>query len=287
MKVTNRGNLPAHLASVIEGAWRNDAYDGPRGDRIITVTQLIAPAQKFQLERQHEADLEIDVLDMIPMLRGSALHHLLDRAGQNVPTLIPERRLSVMHDGWTISGKSDVFLTNDFKIIDYKDSSVWSYIYTKPEWEYQLNVYAWLATRNGMTVKGLEVDLFCGDWRRSEARKNPDYPERAVAIPIKLWTTEEQTAYVDQRLKLHRSTLPPCSPEERWAKADSWALKKDGNKKARALYGTELDAKRELRPGEIIEYRPGESTRCASYCMARPFCAQAAKDPTLNQPEDL
>jgi hypothetical protein len=280
VRVTNRANLPAHLASVIEGAWRNDLYDGPKGPTTRTVTQLIGPAQKFQLERDHETDLELDVLDMVPALEGSAIHHLLDRAGQSAPELIPERRLQVMHDGWTISGKADVFVTQDQILVDYKRGSVWSYIYTKPEWEAQLNVYAWLSARNGFPVRSLEIDLFCGDWRRSEARKMEDYPTRVVAIPTRLWTLDEQTAYVDKRLALHRSTLPPCSPEERWAKPDSWAIKKDGNKKARAVYKKEAEAARDLRPGELIEYRPGESTRCASWCLAAPFCNQWAKDPT-------
>lgn len=286
MRVTNRANLPPHLAAVIEAAFRNDAYDGPRSGRAISVTQLVGPAQKLQLEREHEADLEIDLLDTIPALEGSAIHHLLDRAGQKAPTLIPERRLTVQHDGWIISGKADVFVTADERIVDYKRGSVWSYIYTKPEWEAQLNIYAWLSRRNGFPVKALEIALFCGDWRRSEARRMEDYPTRVVAMPIRLWTPDEQTAYVDRRLALHARTLPPCSPEERWAKPDSWAVRKEGNKKARAVYGNEADAAKDLRAGEVVEYRPGESVRCAGYCLARPFCKQAASDPTLMPKEE-
>lgn len=291
MKVTNRSGLPPHVAKVLEAAFRNNAYDGPRGNRIITVTQLVGPPQKLQLERANEADLEVDVLDTVPALEGSAIHHLLELAGKDAPELIPEQRLQVQHAGWTISGKADLYLTSDRVITDWKRGSVWSFIYSKPDWEAQLNVYAWLFHRNGFPVSGLQIILFPGDWRRSEARQMEDYPKRVQAMPVLLWGDEKTTAYVDERLRLHASDLPPCSAEERWQKPDTYACKKDGNKKARRVWKTKTEAEADVKGGEIIEFRRGQSVRCLDYCLVggkTAFCRQWLSDPTnpANQPKE-
>ena len=280
MRFTNRSNLPSHLADVLKAAYLNDAYDGPKGDRAISVTQLIAPAQKLKLERENADKLEMDVMDTVPALMGQALHHVLERAGENTPALVPEKRLSTSYDGWLISGKTDLYETKDAELTDYKTSSVWAFVFGKIEWEQQLNVYRWLMDRNGISVRSLSVTLFCTDWRRGEAKRSEDYPARVVRMPIKLWTLDEAGAFVDARLAFHRAAsdgnVPECSPEERWAKPTKYAVMKPGRKTALAVYDTPVDA----TPGTTIEVRPGESVRCNGYCLGAPYCRQWAKDPT-------
>ncbi len=292
MIFTNRTALPEHINHVLKAAFLNDAYDAPKGEKVISVTTLIGPAQKRILERRHKDDLQMDVLDTIPALLGQALHHILERAGQDAPTAIPEERLQTMHDGWTISGKSDLYETKDHILIDYKNSSVWSYIFGKKEWDQQLQVLRWIRVRNGQPVKGLAIVLFCGDWRRSEALRSPDYPPRVVNIPVPMWTMDEATAFVDARLKLHRDAQEgknvPCTEEERWQKPTSWAVIKDGNKRAASVHNREADAVAALKGGHHIEKRPGESVRCNGYCLAAPMCAQWRVDPSnpVNAKED-
>jgi hypothetical protein len=280
MRFRNDSNLVPHLADVLKNAYLNDAYDAPKGEKVISVTQLIGPAQKLVLERKHAADLEMDVLDTIPALLGQALHHILERAGPAAPSHVQERRLEAQHDGWTISGKADLYETREGVIVDYKNSSVWTYVFGKIEWENQLNVYRWLSERNGFPVKGLAIALFCGDWRRGEAKRSPDYPARVVNIPVKMWTMDEATAYVDSRLKLHRDAREgkdvPCSPEETWTKPTKYAVMKPGRKTAVSVGEAPVSAP----PGHYIEKRPGESVRCNGYCSASPFCTQWANDPT-------
>ena len=286
MNFSNKSGLPPYIADVLKTAYLTDGYDAPKGEKVISVTTLIGPAQKRVLERQYSADLSVDVLDTIPALLGQALHHILERAGNVAPTAIPEERLATLHDGWTISGKSDLYETKDHILIDYKNSSVWTYIFGKKEWEQQLNVLAWIRKRNGQPVKGLAIVLFCGDWRRNEAKKNPDYPARVVNIPIPLWTMDEATSYVDARLRLHRQASDgetvSCSDEERWAKPDSWAVVKDGNKRAASVHSSEAEAASALRGGYHIEKRQGESVRCNGYCLAGTagVCPQWNADPT-------
>lgn len=286
MKFSNKSDLPQHIAGVLERAYLNDSYDRPQGEKTISVTTLIGPAQKRVLERRHEADLQMDVLDTIPALLGQGLHHILERGASGALTAVPEERLATNHDGWTISGKSDLYETKDHILIDYKNSSVWTYIFGKKEWEQQLNVLAWIRRRNQQPVKGLAIVLFCGDWRRNEAKKNPDYPARVVNIPIPMWEMDTVTAYVHQRLELHRAAQEgkdvPCSEEERWQKPTTWAVMKPGAKRAVSVHGEKVEAP----AGHIVVERPGESVRCNGYCQAAPFCSQWAKDPSRAKEEE-
>ena len=283
MKLRNDSNLAPHLYDVLKAAYLNDLYDAPKGEKRISVTALIGPAQKLVLERAHAAELEMDILDTIPALLGQALHHILERAGPAAPTHVPERRLEAIHDGWTISGKADLYETQDHTIVDYKNSSVWTYVFGKKEWDQQLNVYRWLSERNGHPVKALAVALFCGDWRRGEAKRSPDYPARVVNIPVPMWTMDEATAFVDKRLKLHRDAQDgknvPCSPEETWQKETKYAVMKPGRKTALSVHDSMDEATKASNGSTYIQTRPGESVRCNGYCSAAPWCLQFKADP--------
>jgi hypothetical protein len=75
-----------------------------------------------------------------------------------------------------------------------------------------------------------------------------------------------------------KKSIPECSSDERWAKPDTWAVVKRGQK--RAINGgvqlSEEGAQKvaEKNPGTFVQYRKGESTRCASYCSVSNFCSQ-------------
>jgi hypothetical protein len=281
MRYSNRANLPPHLFNVLkaahEKAQENYGKDRPAGSKIVSVTELIGPAQKRRIEQAHRLELETDVLDTVPALRGTSLHHILELAGSAAPEAIPEERLQTTYDTWTITGKSDLYTTGDGRLIDFKDSSVWAYLLGKREWDAQLNVLRWIRVRNGGHVASLEVDLFVGDWRKGESKKNEDYPERVVVVPIVMWEMDETEKYVKERLAMHAAVLPPeCSAEERWEKPTKWAAMKLGAAKATKLFDEPTEAARfaSTLPKGIVEKRPGQSTRCADYCQALPWCAQ-------------
>jgi hypothetical protein len=67
-----------------------------------------------------------------------------------------------------------------------------------------------------------------------------------------------------------------------WEKPTVWAVKKEGNIKAKALYETEalaqeavkLFAEKDPKSNFIIEVRPGERTRCANFCSVSQYCQQ-------------
>jgi hypothetical protein len=119
-------------------------------------------------------------------------------------------------------------------IRDYKTTSVWAVMNEKIEWEQQLNIYAWLVdtVKEDFFVKDLGIVAIIRDWSRREANRNSDYPQAPVKeIPIKLWTYEEQEAFIKDRITHHSACefametdgdLPPCTPEEMWEKPTTY-----------------------------------------------------------------
>jgi hypothetical protein len=178
-------------------------------------------------------------------------------------------------------------------IRDYKTTSAWAMMNEKIEWEQQLNIYAWLIERaKKQTVSSVGIVGLIRDWNRREAATKENYPEAPVKeIPIKLWSFEEREQFISKRVALHSACefametdgeLPDCTPTEMWEKPTVWAVKKEGNIKAKALYETEalaeeavkLFAEKDPKSTFIIEVRQGERTRCANFCPVSQYCQQ-------------
>lgn len=280
-------------------AWSKlDTYTGPRagpGDRLISVTSLIAPPRQVRLLALHR--------DEIPppepgtdtwLLLGTAVHAALEAAAAKAdpPPLLVEHRetVSVAVDGveWRLSGQCDV-LEADGTLWDYKVTSAYSVQSGgKDEWTAQLNTLRWLLERSGAvpkgTIRALGIWAILRDWSASQARRDERYPQsQEVGIPIPLWSEEDARSYVVGRLRLHeaaRKALPECTAEERWAKGEGWAvLPTKTSPRAAALLDTREDAERyiaEVRDGKgVIEYRAGTSVRCEKYCSAMSVCSFA------------
>ena len=277
MKVTNKHNLPQPIVRAVELSIRKPPKPG---ERIITVTGLIKPPRIVMLERLHWDELEIDVMDSIWSLTGTALHKFLDDQDETAP--VQEERFRTTRDGWVISGQIDR-LSEAGVLQDYKTTSVWSAIYGKPEWEDQLNLYAWLLRVHKYEVVGAEIIAFLRDWNRNGALKH-DYPQNpCVTIPVILWpevVVEHFVAIRLGRLDAAMVSLPDCTAEERWAKPDTWAVVKAGNKRADRVLNSEREAMDFVfgKPGKYeIQHRRGDSTRCRSYCSVSSVCSQWAK----------
>ena len=296
--ITNNYNLPEAFVSFAT----NDKYT--KGDSDISVTQLIDSPRVLLLREKHKNDITTDVMDMVWALFGTAVHSVLEaETGKNI---VKEERFYSHVMGWTLSGAIDQYEVQDdgAVITDYKVTSVWSVIFDKQEWVNQLNVYAFLLekelsmkSKNYIPVKAIKICAILRDWSRREARLKPDYPQNPVAyITIPLWTMEERLAYVKERMDIHQNArqmfdvadeFVECSDKERWAKPDTWAVKKKGNKRALRVFDNQEDAKEfvldhsnQLDVGIIkqnheIEHRKGENTRCKNnYCSVSDFCNQ-------------
>lgn len=280
MRVTNKLNLPdAFLQAVL-----NDTYSPGSSD--ITTTQLISSPRMVQLKKRHDDKIVVDVADRIWLLFGSANHEILDRSETRALT---EQRVYINVAGWKIGCQFDRLLLAQGLLQDYKVTSVWSVMNGhKPEWEQQLNVMAHALRLNWYDIAKLQIVAILRDYRRGEALQNKDYPPHQVhVIDIPLWTPEQAQAYIEERIRLHQEAakladdkLPDCSPEERWLRGEKWAVKKEGAKRATRTFPTEAEAASDCADrgaGYVVEYRQGESLRCAEFCECSGFCSQWKK----------
>jgi len=259
-----------------------------KGKAHLSATQLLDSPKIVALRRKFEDEIEQDASDMVFSLFGSALHNILEH-GKDHNHLV-EERLHTELDGWHISGAIDLQIKNPdgVSIRDYKTTSAWAVMKQKYEWELQLNIYAWLVERvKKVKVTDLGIVSVIRDWSRRDAGIKEGYPESPIKeLSVPLWDYEAREAYISKRIAMHSAcdfeletsgSLPDCTPEDMWEKPAVWAIKKTGNIRAKSLYSSKEHAEealKELSKEYEIEYRPGERTRCMSYCPVSNWCQQ-------------
>ena len=277
MNYTNNANLPAPLVAAITYS----DYDGEKFD--ITASSLPVPPRIRQLQSRHSEELTEDVSDRIWALIGQVGHAILERAPAD--NVFREERLVSEIGGWKVGGKVDLLRTSGdtYAIDDYKLTSIWATKDEKPEWTFQLNVYAWLARAHGFNITQLRIVNILRDWSKLRAAREPEYPQVGVVIrEVPLWPPELCERNIKAAVTLHQiatdlpdDQLPMCTAAERWQKPKVWAVRKKGNKRALKLFSTREEAEA-ATPGVAnyaIEHRPGEDTRCLHYCNVRQFCS--------------
>ena len=282
MKITNKLNLP----KPIENVARNPSYS--KGKAHISATSLLNSPKIVTLLKKYDDEIEQDVSQMIWSIWGSATHNVLEK-GADENNLV-EQRFFAEIDGWHLSGAVDlqVIEPDGIHIQDYKTTSVWAVMNDKPEWEQQLNIYAWLVFKNKQVpIKSLKIIAILKDWSGREAERKPDYPQNNVAmVEVPLWTFEQQETFIKDRVAKHSeaefaletgSDLPDCTPQEMWEKPPVWAVIKVGGARAKSLHDTADLAEAALQEagkGFEIQERKGERTRCKSYCLVNKWCKQ-------------
>ena len=225
---------------------------------------------------------------MVWSIIGTAIHGVLEHGRDE--NHIVEQRLHADVDGWHISGAVDLQIINDGKvdIRDYKTTSVWSVMNHKIEWEWQLNIYAWLVEHaTEKPVNSLGIVAILRDWKSREVGTKEGYPESPITeVEIPLWDYAEREAFIKERIKLHSAAefametdgeLGDCTPQEMWEKPTKWAVMKIGGVRAKGVYDTEDQAGaalEELGNGHEIQVRPGERTRCSGFCPVSKWCKQ-------------
>lgn len=289
MKYTNHLNLPEAICDSV----KNDGYSSGGAD--ISVTGLLKPPKISILEKEHDDDITEDVSDRIFSLLGQSIHTILERANR---VAVAERRLSIDCEGWVVSGGMDVYQDNG-TLIDYKVTSVWKVIKGDlEEWEQQLNLYSVILRHHGHKVEKLQVVCILRDWSKREAERSPDYPQaQIVNIDIPVWGEEKARSFMRERVILHKmarlqplSALPDCTPKDRWASSDVWAVMKIGRKSAMpgGLHTIEAEAIKHAATDKAlyVQHRKGQSVRCKSYCRVAKFCTQWQTEQTDISLED-
>lgn len=291
MKITNKFNLPQTLVNVVE----RPTYT--KGKAHLSVTELIGSPRITQLRAKYDEQIETDVSDMIWSVFGSAIHHILEQ-GKDANHIV-EQRINGELDGWRVSGAIDLQIVRDdgIEINDYKTVGAWGVMNEKIEWEQQLNCYAWLVEKvKEIPVTKLGIVAIVRDWSRRDAETRSGYPKAPVVVlDIPLWSMEGREEYIRNRIHAHsealfaaetNEALPPCTPAECWEKPAVYAIKKEGATRAKSLHQTEYEATIALEKagnGYVMEFRPGERTRCANFCPVSQWCDQYKEYLNANQ----
>jgi hypothetical protein len=282
MKITNKFNLPDAIMRLAQ----KPSYS--KGAAHLSVTEMMNSPQISIMRRKYDDQIEVDVSTLVFSMYGTAFHNMLEK--HPGPNDIVEERLYAEFDGWHISGAIDVQTVTEagIEITDWKTVGVWAVQNPKPEWEQQLNVYAWLVEYLKATpVTKLSIVAILKDFKQQEADTRANYPASSIiTIDIPLWSMERREEYIRERIHAHSearfaeetgSVLPPCTSEEMWEKETVYALKKDKAVRAKSLHASMEEAEAALEEagkGFYIETRPGERTRCKSYCQVSKFCKQ-------------
>lgn len=280
-RFTNKQNLPRPVFLALS----EENYNP--GNSWRTVTELIDPPRLVHLKRKYRDRLTEDVADRVYTFQGEVVHSIIERATKTLAHegWESERRVFKEIRGRLISGQFDLYHEPSGELIDVKYSNAYKAKKNEcpKEWEEQLNCLAALIRSEGKVVNKAGICFFIRDFHKSDAMKDPDYPQySALYLPAKLWGKDEADFFLDDRVRLHLLTEERevfCSPEERWAKPDTWAIKKRGTTRAIAggIYADEMAARRALNAlgvNYMIEERPGSYTRCEGYCLVRDFCTQ-------------
>lgn len=284
MVYTNNLNLPDTLYKALS----NDPY---KKEGNFSATELSQPRQIWALRRRYKDQIEVDVSDLLYPLLGNNVHYIFERSGVK-DALIEERFISEKLGLWTISGAPDLY--KDKILWDYKVTTMW--VLTsgiKPEWESQLNIYAWLLRQQGFAVDAMKVCCIFRDWSKIQAIKNPNYASKkqVAVLPVgNMWPDEQVEKFCLDKIAgllatydLPDSHLPECTPDEIWRRPTKYAVMKKGNKRATKLFDVKeiaMDCAIEKGKDYRVEKRPGENTRCEFYCeLGRPsgICKQYTK----------
>jgi len=298
MIFTNKHNLPKPLFNALTA----DDYDRV-GD--ISVTELIKSPRQRLLAKRHWDDVVVDASSRLWMLMGKMVHKIIEEGSKGLVGVAEKRRLLKipLQGGRAIelSLKPDWIypVRNKIVLSDWKCSAVYGFIlakdngYVRKEWEQQLNAYRWAYHKLGVKIHKLELGGMVRDWKKRAFLRafnggDNDYPSAPVQpYAVKVWHIKRAEKYVLERIKTHLSAeslpdneLPLCTAEERWERAEKWAIMMSGKKRATKLFDTEEEANVFLDDtwedeGARVEHRPGECMRCdPDICYGAPWCSQ-------------
>ena len=280
MNYTNELGLPAPLAAALT----KDSYS--RGDASYSATGLLRPPRMAALFDDPDNIMFRDVSENLWTLFGTAVHSILEDSKH--PDFITEERLYCCVSGIKLSGAIDVqhVQSDGTRVLqDYKTRKAYGVMNNDSD-EKQLNIYAYIAHKNGIKVSGLQIINFVKDWSKHEAARKPDYPPQDIFIQnIPLWPIEQTEAFVMERIAAHEEAragnLPDCTDEERWLRDDKFAVMKEKRVRAVRVFDSQEEAETFIAAQKdadkhTIDHRRGQPLRCEQFCDVSDYCDQFA-----------
>ena len=275
MVYTNTQGLPEEFCKAVsvERHNRKGCY---------SATTLNHGIKEILLTDRHYDELTADVSDNIWAIFGTAVHAIMEtQDGDN----FKEEFFEVPVSNSKVTGRVDSYDMEHEVLYDWKTASVWKVkMQDFTDWDQQGLTYAWLMKQSGLEVRKIVFVALLKDHSKSKARTEHDYPKSPVYRHEVEVTQEKLDATgarivakvraIESCLDAEDDAIPACDEHERWASPAVYAVMKKGRKSALRLCDTEEAAKAYMaeKGGDEIVYRPGESRKCADYCVCRDFC---------------
>lgn len=275
MKVTNKMNLPQAFVDAVSVERHNQ-----KGS--YSATTLLKGACEVMLLERHYDEIEVDASDSIWAVWGTAVHSIFEKQNTNT---IKEEFYSADVLNSKVTGRVDSYDPETKILHDFKTASCYKVIYQDfDDWKKQGLIYAWLMGKCEIEVKKCEFIALLKDHSKSKAKVDASYPQSPTFV-YRFDVTEADLAEIEKFIftkvaefeeaeKIADAELKPCTNEERWATEDKWAIMKAGRKTALKVCNSEEEAKSlmDQMGGTSIEFRAGESKKCADYCICKDFC---------------
>jgi hypothetical protein len=318
--ITNKNDISLSLA-----VWLlHDEYDYVEGvDQYISATTLMKPLRQMVLSKRVDPKtVEIDVEGFVARAMGKALHDSIEkswthgyarslklmgypddvikrikvnptdgevRASNEIIPVYLEQRMFRTIRGWTIGGKFD--MVTDGMVQDNKSTSAYSWLLGGKDDDYklQMSLYRWIDA--GQPVPKItedfgRINFIFTDWQKTQAKTNPNYPQRRVEHKeIPLMSLRETEDWVCHKLSLIESyrdklegDIPECTDDELWRsdpvfKYYSDPAKTDGRSTRNFSSRADAFSFQASKGKGIVKMVPGEPKRCG-YCEAFPICSQ-------------
>jgi len=264
------------------------------------MAMFIGTAIHERLETAHQATYDArtlwkasSVLSRIGEEKGSKrLNDIVDEKLKEKMNddVLTEQTLTIESNGWTVSGTVDRYIKSEKKLRDYKTitASALAFPEQKTSWKLQQNIYAAMLRSIGYEVESIEIVAIVKDWSKMKLMTSKDYPKSPIVIiPLEVGDNDKVIDYIGKRVLIHQRAEQgekiPCTKTDRWAKEDTFAVKKIGGKKALRNFPSKKMAESFINEnnfkypegqGLFIEFRPAESFRCKNYCSMSSVCPQ-------------
>lgn len=276
MKVTNRLHLPEAFVKAVSVERHNKAGQ-------YSATTLNKGVKEIILQERHWEEFTVDAADSVWATFGTAFHAIMEKYEDGN---FHEEKFDIAVSKSRVTGVVDSYDMERGIINDWKTASVYKVMKGDfSDWYKQGMTYAWLLKQNGLDVYKCRFIACLKDHSMTKAETDRTYPQAPVFI-YEFEVTPEELAQTGERItakvkaieaaeKQGDDDIEPCTPEERWADGEKWAVMKNGRKSAVRVFDTEIDAENcagELGSSHYVEHRPAVSRKCGKYCLCKNFC---------------
>lgn len=327
MPITNKSGI-----NLLMAVWAiHDDYDYIDEPNYISATRLLRPLKHIILPSRVPLQERIsDVEDFIARALGTAIHSGIENAWQKgykralkllgypdevieririnptdeelrasnsiIPVYFEQRtfrKIEVNGVEYTIGGKFDTVAEGI--VHDNKSTSAYTWLYGTRDEEHALqgSIYRWLDPKK-ITEDYMRVNYIFTDWKKIDARSNPNYPQqRLLPKEIPLLSEAQTETWIRNKIALvqkykdcREEDIPECTDEELWRSEPVFKYfadpnKTDGRSTKNFASVAEANQHRSEKGKGIVISVPGEVKRCG-YCDAFPICKQ--KDRYFGQP---